>query len=57
MRSDWSDFTAAFLTAGMPKPPATIKATMRASQMRDFEGAAVAIGVPFQPNELRENGV
>jgi hypothetical protein len=53
MRSDCRDFTAAFLTTGMLKPPATITTTMRTSQTFRFEEAAVVIGVPFYSIKLR----
>jgi hypothetical protein len=46
MRSDWRDFSATFLTAGMLKLPAATSNTMRISQTGRFEEAAVVIEVP-----------
>jgi hypothetical protein len=55
MRSDWRDFNPMFLTAGMVRLPATITTTMRTSQTRRFEGAAVVIGIPpSRKTELQE---
>jgi hypothetical protein len=58
MRSDWRDFNATFLTAGMLKLPAATTTTMRASQTRFCEEVAVVIGVPFSSKKLwKERGL